>query len=152
MKKLLVILIALCSFNLFSAEEQSNIKFQDNEHTIVLTKLFAKERFDLMADDINLGYLTFREQENNVFYIIELHINKDYRFKGLGKKLLNFVNSYLFKLGAIKIYLIPAPENNEKNCHEIYERDYKALRNFYKKLGFSDGSICMEIKPKKSTI
>ena len=100
-----------------------NIK-KNNNH-----KIFVIEDNDKIIGNITV----ILEQKfirgcKKVGHIEDVVIHKDYRGKGLARKLLNYVTNYCKKNNCYKIIL---------DCSEEY-------KNFYEKNGFSEKNIQME--------
>ena len=70
-----------------------------------------------------IGYLIGEYNSNNNFHILSFGISEKYRSKGIGRKIINYI------------------ENNKKSCNNItlyvHDLNEKGI-NFYKKNGFNN--------------
>ncbi len=94
-------------------------KWVDNS----ISKLFADDLFVYQEDNKTIGFITYK-LKNDIATIGLIAVSPNYQGKGIGGKLLNYLEDILFQ-NDIKTLFIPTQENNLAAC------------NFYKKQGYS---------------
>ena len=94
-------------------------KWVDNS----ISKLFADDLFVYQEDNKTIGFLTYKIK-NEIATIGLIAVSQNQQGKGIGGKLLNYLENFLFKSN-INILSIPTQENNIAAC------------NFYKKQGYN---------------
>lgn len=70
------------------------------------------------------GVIVFLEKENNVYEIMNLAVDEDYRRKGLAKKLIIKAEEYIKSVGGIRVLI----GTGNSSINQI---------NLYKKMGFT---------------
>ncbi len=93
-------------------------KWVDNS----ISKLFADDLFVYQNDNKTMGFVTYKIN-NNIAKIGLIAVSPNYQGKGIGGKLLNYLENLLFQ-NNIKTLYIPTQKNNLVAC------------NFYKKQGY----------------
>jgi len=96
---------------------------------ITLDKLAALEEkaklFGLFLNDKQVGFVAVEKADGEVYYLDKLAVLPEYRHKGYGRYLVDFVVSYVKEQGGQKVSLGMINEST-------------VLKNWYKKLGFSE--------------
>ena len=94
-------------------------KWVDNS----ISKIFADDLFVYQEENKTIGFVTFKVK-NEIATIGLIAVSPNHQGKGIGSKLLNFLENYLFE-SKISTLLIPTQKSNLAAC------------NFYKKQGYS---------------
>lgn len=94
-------------------------KWVDNS----ISKLFADDLFVYQEDNKTIGFVTYKIK-NEVATIGLIAVSQNQQGKGIGGKLLNYLENFLFKSN-VNSLSIPTQKNNIAAC------------NFYKKQGYS---------------
>ena len=96
---------------------------------ITLDKLAVLEEkaklFGLFLNDKQVGFVAVEKADGEVYYLDKLAVLPEYRHKGYGRYLVDFVVSYVKEQGGQKVSLGMINEST-------------VLKNWYKKLGFSE--------------
>jgi diamine N-acetyltransferase len=83
------------------------------------------ELFGLFLDDRQVGFVAVEKADGGVYYLDKLSVLPDYRHKGYGKKLVEFVVNYVEKHKGQKVSLGMINEST-------------VLKDWYKQLGFRE--------------
>ncbi len=94
-------------------------KWVDNS----ISKLFADDLFVYQEDNNTIGFVTYKIK-NNIATIGLIAVSPNEQGKGIGGKLLNYLENFLIKSN-INVLSIPTQENNITAC------------KFYKKQGYN---------------
>ena len=96
---------------------------------ITLDKLLElkdkSELFGLFLKNKQVGFVAVEKADDSIYYLDKLAVLPEYRHKGYGGKLVEFVVRYVRELGGQKISLGMINEST-------------ILKNWYKKLGFRE--------------
>lgn len=92
------------------------------------TKIIIKNELDE-----TVGRVVYFQEKKHLFYIQNIYIDPEYRNKGIGTFVLNFVCKSIFeKNNSAMIYLFPRAEDSLRKVKEN-------LLKFYRNLGFKEG-------------
>src|SRR5437879_3630524 len=88
-----------------------------------------------------IGFVSYRKIPLIPFYIIHnLYVYPQFRKKGYGKQLLQYVCSVVQQQGATRAYIQPGPfeivNGRTKKDGDLYEQNMQFLIQFYQKYGF----------------
>ena len=74
----------------------------------------------LKADNVPVGYIHFKEEENKIF-LSKIYLKQDEQYKGLGQLMMNHVIDFATDAGKDSIYLTVNKDN--KKAIRFYERN-----------------------------
>jgi N-acetylglutamate synthase-like GNAT family acetyltransferase len=96
---------------------------------ITLDKLSELEKkaklFGLYSNSMQVGFVAIEKADDKVYYLDKLAVLPQYRHKGCGRKLVEFVSSYVKKHDGQKVSLGMIDEST-------------VLKNWYQELGFEE--------------
>jgi dTDP-4-amino-4,6-dideoxy-D-galactose acyltransferase len=105
--------------------------FQNQKFEELYKKWIDNSILNIFADDLliyqennqTMGFVTYKVNENSASIGL-IAIKPDFQGKGIGGKLLNFVENTLFHQNINKL-LIPTQQTNEAACNFYKKQDYK---------------------------
>lgn len=102
-------------------------KWVDNS----ILKIFADETLIYQEDNQIMGFVTYKIN-NEMATIGLIAVHPDFQGKGIGSKLLQFVENKLAKK-KVKTLLIPTQQNNVSACHFYKKQGYKIYETTFVK-------------------
>ncbi|MFT4303901.1 MAG: GNAT family N-acetyltransferase [Candidatus Woesearchaeota archaeon] len=132
-------------------EKKQNISKQTMKKGII--KRFQKKQeifFGYKINNILVGYITLKPffPGHNHCEIYWLAIRKKYQKKGIGKKLVKFIETYAKKKGFRKVCLYT--NKNMKKTRAFYEKiGYKYINEFKGYYGYKNGNTTSVLYTKK---
>ncbi len=122
-------------------------KFQNHKFEALYQKWIDNSISHLFADDLLIyqennqimGMVTYKVKENSATIGL-IAIKPDYQGKGIGAKLLNYVENILFKQNINKL-LIPTQQTNEAACKFYLKQNYKVHQTTFIKHYWKNDTI-----------
>jgi ribosomal protein S18 acetylase RimI-like enzyme len=122
----------------YASETQYQYIIDNDKHIskeLIQTKIKAEEIIIVKdVDNKNIGWLRYNYFWDNTPFMNMLYLHKDYRYKGIGKELVEFWESEM-KYKGYDLVMTSTLSNEE-------------AQHFYRKLGYKDsGSLLLENEP-----
>ncbi|MFA5079696.1 MAG: GNAT family N-acetyltransferase [Dehalococcoidia bacterium] len=108
-------------FNLTRENAPSHPFFSTREQLVELNRKAAF--FGFYLDGIQIGFVAVEKAEGGVYYLARLAVKPQYRHRGYGRKLTEFVIDYVRSRGGVKVALGMIDSQT-------------VLKDWYKSLGF----------------
>ena len=84
--------------------------------------------FGVYKDEIQIGFFTIEQTDNDLYYLNKFAVLPDYRHNGYGKQMLDFVSEYVNRAGGGRISIGIINEN-------------LVLKNWYLQYGFTETAV-----------
>ena len=103
--------------------------FNENGIKAIKEDLEKEETFIILDNEKVLGFITVKPLNKDSLEILWLAIKREFRGKGLGTKLLDFIEKWAKKQG-FKVISV-------KTSGDLSYKPYEETRKFYEKKGFN---------------